>query len=84
MEAVLFWWARSVLSIHKIKTDLIFIKGSKALLTEIMKGTFTGLVTEAVIFLKKKKKNFLGEVWLVVPLFLTPPFFSIKEGRIAG
>lgn len=61
MEAVLFWWARSVLSIHKIKTDLIFIKGSKALLTEIMKGTFTGLVTEAVIFLKKKKKNFLGK-----------------------
>lgn len=51
----LFWWARSVLSIHKIKINLIFIKGSKTLLTEIMKGTFTGLVTEAVIFLKEKK-----------------------------
>ena len=38
----------------------------------IRKGLFTGLVTEAVIFLKKKKKKFSREVGLVVPLF---PFF---------
>ena len=48
MEAVFILGARSFLTLLETTIDLIFIKGSKTLLTVIRKEAFTGLVTEAV------------------------------------
>ena len=82
-KQLLFWPARSFSDPSWNQTRFDFHKGQavKHYWQRSGKGLFTGLVTEAVIFLKKKKK-ISREVGLVVPLF--PIFnFVFKEGRIA-